>query len=328
MLYRAIVGKNGTGNFETITEAVESIPADADAAVIWIKNGIYREKLFVRRKNLLLIGESRENTILTWQDGAYFPHPDGGKFGTFRSYTAYLGGGKIGVKNMTVRNTAGCDDIAGQSIAVYADAEFARFENVSFESRQDTLFLAPLPAAPRTPGSFVGPGDGFPRRACRDYLENCRIVGDVDFIFGGAEAAFSHCTIISLNRGKKVNGYITAASTPDSQKFGFLFERCELLSDCSANTVYLGRPWRKSAQVSFLDCRMGNHIKNDGWVLWTLDSGEEKTVRFSEYACTGEGASGKRPAWIRSLSYEEAAEILKEINSLSTLCDMGKTGIE
>lgn len=162
MPYRTTVGKNGTGNFETITEAVESVPIDADAAVIWIKNGVYREKLFVRRKNLLLIGESREGTILTWQDGAYFSLPDGNKFGTFRSYTAYFGGGKIGVKNMTVRNAAGCGDIAGQSIAVYADAEFARFENVSFESRQDTLFLAPLPIAPRTPGSFVGPETASP----------------------------------------------------------------------------------------------------------------------------------------------------------------------
>lgn len=72
---------------------------------------------------------------------------------------------------------------------------------------------------------------------------------------------------------------------------------------------------------------MGSHVKSDGWSLWTPDADEEKTVRFSEYACTGQGASGKRPAWVRSLSYEQAAELLEEVNSLSSLCSVGETGI-
>lgn len=317
--YRVTVGKNGNGDFGTISEAVKSIPPETDSAAIFVRNGIYREKLSVRAKKLLIVGENREKTVLTWQDGAYFPYPNGGKRGTFRSYTAYLGGKNICMKNMTVQNTAGPGDIAGQAIAVYADAETARFENISFESRQDTLFLAPLPEAPRTPGSFIGPGEGLPRRACKDYFENCSIAGDVDFIFGGAEAAFFHCKIISLDRGQETNGFITAASTPRTQKYGFLFQECELVSACPENTVYLGRPWREFAQVAFLECSMGSHIKEEGWSLWTPDVGEENTVRFREYGCAGPGAGGKRPKWVKLISSAEADEIRDEIERLSLL---------
>lgn len=313
-----MVAQDGTGDFRTVSEAAAALPPDAGTCVIRIRNGVYREKLSVRAERLLLIGEDRGRTILTWQDGARSPGPSGGSLGTFRSYTAYLGGGKVGVKNLTIRNTAGDGAVAGQAVAVYADAAFARFENVTMESQQDTLFLAPLPDAPRTPGSFVGPGDGKPRRACVDYLKDCMISGDVDFVFGGAEAVFSHCTLVSRNRGGPVNGYITAASTPRGQRFGFLLERCALVSDCPARTVFLGRPWREHAQVSFLECRMGEHIA--GWSLWTPGAGEESTVRFSESGCTGPGARGERPPWVRALAQGQADELRREAARVERIC--------
>lgn len=318
MDYGITVDQNGSGNFSTIAAAVDSVPNDAHA-IIRIRNGVYHEKLYVRKKSILLLGESREKTVLTWRDGAYFPGPDGQKLGTFRSYTAYLTGERIAMKNMTVRNAAGSGETAGQAVAVYADADFARFENISFESRQDTLFLAPLPPAPKTPGSFAGPGENQPRLMRRDYFENCRISGDVDFIFGGAEAAFSQCTIISLDKGLAVNGYVTAACTPEKQKYGFLFDRCILISDCPDGTVYLGRPWREYAKAAFLNCNMGGHIARAGWALWTPGAGEDKTVHFGEYANYGQGAAGARPDWVWCLSPEMADEIRKEIRSLSAL---------
>lgn len=320
MKYQIIVSKNGNGDFESISEAIDSIPYD-NSATIYVKNGIYHEKLFIQKKNIGLIGEDPEKTVVTWHDGAYFQHPDGKKFGTFRSYTVYLGGEKVVLKNLTIENTAGSGDTAGQAIAVYADADFARFENIRLESCQDTLFLAPLPDAPRIPGSFIGPGENLPRKACKDYFENCQITGDIDFIFGGAESAFSNCTIFSKSRNKNINGYISAASTPQKQEFGFLFYKCTLLSNCPKGTVYLGRPWREFAKTSFIQCNMDSHIADEGWMLWNPDSQEKSTVHFSEYENIGKGANGNRAAWTENLTKETALQYIKEVHSLSSLCN-------
>jgi len=317
--YQFTVSADGGGDFRTISEAVAKIPRGASAE-LRIRNGVYREKLRIdAAREIRLIGEDREKTVVTWQDGAYDLFPDGRKCGTFRSYTLYLGGERALVKNLTVRNTAGPGDTAGQAVAVYADAGLARFENVSLLGRQDTLFLAPLPEKPRIPGSFVGPGETAPRAGRRDYFQNCYVEGDVDFIFGGAEAAFCGCTLFSRSRNRRINGFVTAASTPQKQKYGFLFDRCRLLSDCAPGTVYLGRPWREFAAVAFLRCHFGEQIAADGWQLWHPGSSEAETVRLAEYQNEGPGASGRRPGWVREMTEEEFSEFLREEENLSCL---------
>ena len=72
--------------------------------MIRIRNGIYREKLLIEKKNISLIGEDADKTVIAWSDGAYFQHPDGKKFGTFWSYTVFLGGERAALKDLTVRN--------------------------------------------------------------------------------------------------------------------------------------------------------------------------------------------------------------------------------
>ena len=313
------VSQDGGGDFRTVAAAVDAAAPDADT-VIRIRNGIYREKLLIEKKNISLIGEDADKTVIAWSDGAYFQHPHGKKFGTFRSYTVFLGGERAALKDLTVRNDAGAGEIAGQALAVYADAAFAHFDHVRLVGRQDTLFLAPLPEKPRIPGSFLGPREHAPRRACEDYFEDCYVEGDVDFIFGGAEAVFDRCTLFSRSRGRAVNGYVAAVSTPEGQRFGFLFYRCRLLSDCPAGTVFLGRPWREFARTAFLECDMGAHVAPAGWSLWNAGAGEEDTVDFAEYACRGQGACGLRPAWVKKPTAREAEEYLREVERLRGRC--------
>ena len=73
----------------------------------------------------------------------------------------------------------------------------------------------------------------------RQYYRRCHIEGTVDFIFGWSTAVFEECTIFC-----KEKGYITAASTPASSEFGFVFIRCRITGDAEENSFYLGRPWR------------------------------------------------------------------------------------
>jgi len=58
-----IVSKDGTGNFTTIREALNSIPANnAEWKTIIVKNGLYNEHVMLKSSYVALIGESRSGT--------------------------------------------------------------------------------------------------------------------------------------------------------------------------------------------------------------------------------------------------------------------------
>mgnify|MGYP001262132738 CR=1 FL=1 len=319
---QAVVAMDGSGDFRTIGEAIEKIPYD-EPSTIRIRPGVYFEKLVCDKADLTLLGEDAGNTVLSWGDGAYHRHADGSKFGTFRSYTAFFGGGRLKVENLTIENTAGDGRTAGQAIAAYVDTRTAYFHNVRLKGRQDTLFAAPLPPAPRIPGSFIGPREHAPRIPSVQYYQDCSIEGDIDFIFGGAQAVFDHCEIVSHSRGEPVNGYLAAPCTPKEQAFGFLFYRCRLTGGCPPRTVFLGRPWREFGKAAFLECEMGAHIALSGWDNWD-DPANEKTACFAEFQNSGPGSCpAKRTAWCRILEKQQAKTYLAQIETLKKQCQNG-----
>jgi len=294
-----IISKNGDGDFKKIQDAIDSIPNNINKhSIIFIKDGIYKEKIFIDNKKVKLIGQSRENTIITYDDYAYKIMDDGSKMGTFRSYTLFVGSDNFYAENLTIENSSGDGELVGQAIAAYIDSNHAKFRNCNFIGCQDTLFLGPLPPQPRIPNSFVGPREFHPRNPNIQYFDGCRIQGDIDFIFGSSMALFTNCDIVSNNRNKTINGFITAASTPKDSPFGFIFYRCNLISDAAKESVYLGRPWRQYAKVSFIECNIGEHITSEGWDLWGNEKNKE-TVRFEEINNYGKNYSTiNRPSYV------------------------------
>lgn len=63
-------------------------------------------------------------------------------------------------------------------------------------------------------------------KGVRNYFEECYIEGTVDFIFGWSTAFFNRCRIHSLGKG-----YVTAPSTDQGQRFGYLFYDCQLTAE-------------------------------------------------------------------------------------------------
>lgn len=60
-----VVDRSGSGDFTTITGAIEALPMFAyQRAVIFIKNGVYEEKLRIDQNYVTLRGESRDSTII------------------------------------------------------------------------------------------------------------------------------------------------------------------------------------------------------------------------------------------------------------------------
>ena len=63
---QVVVAQDGSGNYKTIQDAINSIPADNYVeSVIFIKKGTYKEKLFIDKNFITLKGEDRNNTIVT-----------------------------------------------------------------------------------------------------------------------------------------------------------------------------------------------------------------------------------------------------------------------
>ncbi len=308
------VKQDGTGEVATITEAF-ALAMRTDAAIpveIQVGAGVYKEKLDLERDNVTLIGEAAEQTILTFDDYGLFMMSDGIKRGTFRSYTMYVHGDNFKAKNITFKNTAGFGPKVGQAVAVYADGARMTFESCRFTGRQDTLFTAPLPPTVVEWGGFRGPRENAPRDNGTHYYKNCYIEGDVDFIFGGATAFFEECEIKSLTRDQEVNGYITAASTPEGREYGYVFDKCRFTSDCAPETVYLGRPWRSFAKTVIMRSELGAHIKKEGWHDWNKADARELTF-YAEYENYGPGAVPEaRVAWSHQLTAEEAEQYTKE----------------
>ncbi len=280
--YDFIVSKNGDGDYETVQDAINAVPDfRANETIIFIKNGIYKEKLTLptSKTNVTFVGESVEKTILTYDDYASRQNRFGENLGTTGSSSFFVFGDDFTARNITFENSAGQ---VGQAVAVRSSGDKLVFQNCRFIGNQDTLY-------PNKAGS-------------RQYFYNCYIEGTVDFIFGWATAWFQECEIFC-----KRGGYITAASTEETSPHGFVFKDCKINGSAPKESFYLGRPWRDYAQTVFINCFMGDIIRPVGWHNWGKEHAE-KTAFYAEYKSYGPGAENieARVSWSHQLTKEEA----------------------
>lgn len=284
------VAQDGSGDFKTIQEAVNNVKDNSEKrVVITIKPGVYKEKLEIPASKMFITlkGTDRNKTIISFDDysGKALREPDpSGKtaFGTGTSYSFLIKANDCTLENLTVENTAGR---VGQAVALHIKGDRVIVKNCNLFGNQDTLYLS--------------------EEKTRIYFENCFINGTTDFIFGAATAYFYKCTIESL-----VNSYITAASTPQGQAYGYVFVDCKLTAkDKSVNQVFLGRPWRPYAQTVFINTDLGSHIIPEGWNAWidTRFPDKDKTAYYAEFGSKGSSAKyiSQRVSWSHQLKKED-----------------------
>ncbi|MBD1421152.1 pectinesterase family protein [Sphingobacterium chuzhouense] len=285
----AVVASDGTGDFTSLQDAINAVPNNRTKYYyIYIKKGIYKEVITVPRNKdyIYLVGENEATTVLTYDNYASRLKPDGSEYGTSGSASFFVHGNNFVAENITFENTAGID--AGQALAINIGGARSSFRNCRFSGHQDTWYA----------------GNGT-----YQYVKDCYIEGSVDFIFGGSTAFFDHCQLESTR-----NGYITAASTPEGQTYGYVFHHCTLTArpEIAKSSVYLGRPWRPNAKVVFVECAMDKHIQQAGWHNWR-NPDNEKTAFYAEYKSTGAGARiDTRVSWSHQLTMEEAKSFTYE----------------
>ena len=303
--YDFVVAKDGSGDFFTVQEAINAAPdyCKQAATTIFIKDGVYKEKVTIpaNKWKLHLIGQSAENTVISWDDYAKKIGPTGHEMGTSATSTVFLYGQDFLAENLTIENTAGEGKDIAQACAITVDADRVAFINCRFLANQDTIY---------TYGKYQ-----------RQYYRGCWIEGTTDFIFGASTCWFEDCTILS-----KRDSYVTAASTPEGEKYGYVFKNCRLIHDEKTTKVYLGRPWRPFAKTVFIDCELGDHFRKEGWHNWNKKYAE-KTSFYAEYGSKGPGAApaADRVKWSHQLKAKEALQYTPS-NVLRTEKEIDKNG--
>jgi pectinesterase len=277
------------GTVGTIAEALAK--AGGGPFRILLRPGTYVEKLTITQPDVTLQGSGPDSVIAF---GAYagLKKADGSNTGTSGSATITVNAPGVTFRNLTIRNTydyiGAKRDNAGngsQAVALLIGREADRctVEDCSLEGYQDTLYIQP-----------------------RARVTNFRIVGGVDFIFGGGAVWFDRCAIVTrFIPNTDSFGYLAAPSTPASQEFGLVFHRCRIGRErgVTDRSTWLGRPWRAGGnmsllgQAAFLHCWMDGHIRREGWTSmgYSNPAGERtmltpQEARMFEYGSTGPGA--------------------------------------
>ncbi|QGH37049.1 LPXTG cell wall anchor domain-containing protein [Gracilibacillus salitolerans] len=289
-----VVAQDGSGDYETVQAAIDAVPENNHNPVtIFVKDGTYKEVVTIptNKPFITLLGESKNDTVITYDNYAGRDNGVGGTLGTSGSASVYLRADDLRVENLTLENSFDeSADVEGQqAVAVYASGDRQYFNDVRFIGNQDTLYT----------------------HSGTQYYGDVYIEGDVDFIFGGARIVIEDSIIHSLDRGSDSNnGYVTAASTLLSDEYGMLFIDSKFTSDAPAETVYLGRPWPAGGNpdaigsVVIMESKLGEHIKPEGWT--SMSGLQPEDARLYEYKNEGPGAVINDSR--RQLTDEQAAD--------------------
>jgi pectinesterase len=263
------VAADGSGNYTTIQAA---IAAAGSGTVISVKAGTYHGQVSIPAAKSGITIQGATGTATDVVVTGNTPQSSAGAQG---SATLLNLAKNTSITGLTVQNTYG---EGSQALAVYAGADRQVYRNVRMLGFQDTFL------------SWGGTGSS----QVRQYVYKSYIQGAVDFIYGNGALVIDSTTIVSLNRNSSNNGYLTAAATNASNKYGILITRSTLSSSGAAQTVALGRCWHAGnaadaiGQVLVRDSSLGGHIRQAG--AWQDMSGFSwKTCRFTEYNNSGSG---------------------------------------
>ncbi|KAM1587540.1 hypothetical protein ACFX10_026682 [Malus domestica] len=284
------VAKDGSGNYKTISEALEKMPQKYEGRyVIYVKEGVYDETVTVTKKmpNVTMYGDGSQKSIITGNKNL----ADGVR--TFQTAPfAALGEGFM-AKSMGFRNTAGPEK--RQAVAARVQADRAIFLNCRFEGYQETLYA----------------------QTHRQFYKSCVISGTVDFIFGDAAAIFQNCLIYVRKPLENQQNTVTAQGRTDKRETtGIVLQNCQIMPDKDLEPVksqfktYLGRPWKEFSRTIVMESTIEDLIHLDGWTPWEGDFAL-KTLYYAEYNNKGPGAkTDNRVKWdgYKKINKEEAMQ--------------------
>ncbi|XP_031269190.1 pectinesterase [Pistacia vera] len=268
----AVVAKDGTGNYKTVSEAINA--ASGNRFVIYVKAGVYNEKIRTNKDGITLIGDGKYSTIITGSSSVA-----GGSSMPGSATFTITGDGFI-ARDIGFQNTAGPH--GEQALALNVGSDHSVFFRCSIVGYQDTLYALAL----------------------RQFYRDTDIYGTVDFIFGNAAAVFQNCYIVLRRPTGEYNVILAQGRTDPGQNTGFSLQNCKITVGSDFSPVkhnynsYLGRPWKQYSRSVVMQSTLDEAISSGGWIEWPGEGGYGKTLYFAEFSNVGPGASTfKRVNW-------------------------------
>ena len=194
-----IHAKKGSKKYSSIQDAINSLSdSSKERRIIFIKNGTYREKIFVTKNNIVFEGENREKTIITFdiaRDEWRCDHNDDWGVATLN-----LNGNDLTFRNLTIANDYGFNNKNPRLVNCASDTTKHQKvitnggHQMALRSIRSTRLQAINCRFRAYAGDTVSPWnltDGM------FYFKDCIIEGGVDFYCPRGWAFAEHCTFFA-----------------------------------------------------------------------------------------------------------------------------------
>jgi pectinesterase len=278
------VALTGAADFRSIQQAINSLPDSAEKpSVIYIKSGVYHEKVFIAKHNIILEGEDRDKTIITQdiaRDEWRCAHKDDWGVATLN-----LNGNDITLKNLTIANDYGFNHPDPREITCTIDTTASKKtitktgHQMALRSMRATRLKAINCHFRAYAGDTVSPwnldGGMF-------YFKDCLMEGGVDFYCPRGWAYAENCRFYT-NTGPAAIWH-DGSSNPD---YKTVLKNCSFDGYTGFN---LGR-YHKDAQFFLIGCRFSRNMSDTDIYLVPTNNKLQWGKRVYYYACKRDGGN-------------------------------------
>lgn len=227
-----VVAQDNSGDFDTVQGAVDSVtPGNTASMTVNIHNGNYVEIVDISGKNnITFIGQSRSGTSVGYPNNNNLT-------GTTAARMAFkVNSSDIHLENLTIVNATPQGGSQAESLLIYNNGLRCVVDNCEIDSRQDTVLIN--------------------ANTSQGYFNNCRIVGNFDYVWGVGVGYFNNCQFHTLTNTLSGSYNLTAPRTATASSlsattpwvdpggtlfsaYGFTFVNCTFDEDAGVTGITL-----------------------------------------------------------------------------------------
>ena len=248
------VAADGAAKFKTIQAAIDALPDDTASKIIEIKNGIYKEQIFIKKKNITIKGTDKDDCIVIVaiaRDEFRCNHAD-----DWGVATANIGADDITFMNLTITNSYGFENeekiifCANDTSALQQKKIRKDGHQMALRTMNATKFKAINCHFIAFGGDTVSPWDVDNGMW---YFKNCIIEGGVDFYCPRGWAWAEECTFIAHSGTAAI--WHDGSKNEDSKS---VFVNCNFKG---YDGFKLGR-YHRDAQFFLINCRFADNMSD------------------------------------------------------------------